>query len=449
MDDVTTDLLGRAWTDPFPEQFLAALTDVGDRMGGQPGERRAADHVASAFEATGGAVERHRFDVRRWTRGRTDLAAGPPDGDPRTFEAISLPYSPPGDFRAPLVDAGHGTPDELDERSISGKIVLAEQGGGEDRHVHRVEKFGHAATGGAAAFVLVNETPGGLPVTGALRFGEIAAIPGLGVSKETGDRLRRYAAAGGEATLRVDAVTEDATARNVLCRLGPDTDEVVLVLAHYDAHDVGEGALDNGCGVTVAVQAARLLAPHAADLETGVVVGAVSCEETGLTGSEALATERVPPEAVSAVVNVDGAGRARNLKAYTHGSEAVESFVRRTLAEAEQPLAVEERPHPYSDHWPYLRAGVPALQLHSEPADDAVPWGPRGRPVVHTRADTLDKVELRDVREHAGLTALLVRELAGEETGFPRVDPADLAAELREADAERGMRAADIWPEGW
>jgi len=177
-----------------------------------------------------------------------------------------------------------------------------------------------------------------------------------------------------------------------------------------------------------------------------VIVAGVSCEETGLLGSRALA-DSLDLGSVSTVVNVDGAGRARNLRAYTHTSDAVERVARETVEGTEQPLALVDRPHPYSDHWPFLRAGVPALQLHSEPPEDDGSWGPRGLPVAHTRADTLDKVEIRDVREHAGLCALLVEALARADP--PRVDPGELAERLREAGAEAGMRAAGVWPDGW
>jgi len=433
--------MGRATTDPFPARFIERLTDVGNRMGGHPGERRAAELVASALADAGAGPSEVSFPITRWTRGSAELAAGDRG---RSFEAVGLPYTPSGDVHAPLVDAGQGTPAELDEVDVSGGVVLARQGSAGRRHVHRMEKYGHAAAAGAAAFVLVNDTPGGLPVTGTLRFGEPGAVPAVGVSREAGERLRRYAADGGAIRLRVEAEVDEASAHNVVGELGPDTDDCVVLLAHLDAHDLGEGALDNGCGLTVAVEAARLLADR--DLPRRVVVAGVSCEETGLLGSRALA-DSLDLETVRAVVNVDGAGRARNLKAYTHGSDAIERIARETVGAVEQPLAVEERPHPYSDHWPFLRDGVPALQLHSEPPGDDGSWGPRGLPVAHTRADTLDKVELRDVREHAGLCALLVDALARADP--PRIDPEELAERLREADAEAGMRAAGVWPDGW
>jgi len=446
---VAATTMGRAMTDPFPGRFLERLTDAGDRMGGYPGERRAVELVASALADAGAEPRELSFPITRWTRGEAELvgsASADADDPGRSFEAVGLPYTPSGDVRAPLVDAGQGTPEELDDVDVSGGIVLARQGSAGERHVHRMEKYGHAVAAGAEAFVLVNDTPGGLPVTGTLRFGEPGAVPAVGVSHEAGGRLARYAAAGGAGRLRVEAEVDEANAHNVVGELGPEADDCVVLLAHLDAHDVGEGALDNGCGLAVAVEAARLLADRS--LDRRVVVAGVSCEETGLLGSRALA-DSLDLDRVRAVINVDGAGRARDLKAYTFGSDAIERVARETVAGVEQPLAVETRPHPYSDHWPFLRAGVPALQLHSEPPEDDGSWGPRGLPVAHTRADTLDKVEPRDVREHAGLCALLVDALAGADVDLPRVDPSALADRLREADAEAGMRAAGIWPDGW
>ena len=443
--DTDAATMGRAATDPFPARFLERLTDVGNRMGGHPGERRAAELVASALADADANPREVPFPITRWTRGEAELVApAGPDDSARSFETVGLPYTPAGDVHAPLVDAGQGTPAELDGVDCAGGIVLARQGSPGERQVHRMEKYGHAVAAGAEAFVLVNDTPGGLPVTGTLRFGEPGAVPAVGVSHEAGERLGRYTADGASARLRVEAEADEASARNVVGELGPDTDECVVLLAHMDAHDVGEGALDNGCGLTVAVEAARLLADR--PLGRRVVVAGVSCEETGLLGSRALA-DSLDLDSVTAVVNVDGAGRARDLKAYTQGSEAVERIARETAEGVEQPLAVEDRPHSYSDHWPFLRAGVPSLQLHSVPPDDDGSWGPRGLPVAHTRADTLDKVEIRNVREHAGLCALLVDALTRADP--PRVDSDGLADRLREDDAEAGMRAAGIWPEGW
>jgi Zn-dependent M28 family amino/carboxypeptidase len=301
-----------------------------------------------------------------------------------------------------------------------------------------MEKFGYAVDAGAEAFVFVNHVPGQLPPTGSLKFDEEAVAPAVGVSKETGAWLTEYADQGATARLRVEAKTVTGESNNVVGHLGPDTDEELLVVAHYDAHDIAEGALDNGCGIATVVTAARILSEI--DLPLGVRVAAVGCEETGLTGAERLAAE-LDHDSIHAVVNVDGAGRFRDLVAMTHTSEATAAVADAVASDTRHPIRVDSEPHPFSDQWPFVRSGVPALQLHSHSGERGRGWG-------HTHADTRDKVDDRNVREHGMLTALLVRRLAGREE-VPRLDSDELVAEFRAANFETGMRAAGLWPADW
>jgi Zn-dependent M28 family amino/carboxypeptidase len=438
MDD---DALGRAWRDDAPHDLLVELTALPERMGGHPGEARAAELVADALEAAGAReVATTAFPIRRWDRGDAELAVVDPVE--RGFETLALPYSPPGDVAGDLVDVGYGTPEEIAEADVAGSVAVASTTTPADhgRFVHRMETFGHAAAAGAEAFVFANHEAGQLPPTGSLKFDAEAAIPGVGVSKETGEWLRRYADQDGRVRLQVDAATRDGESGNVEGHLGPDTDEEVVLVAHYDAHDVAEGALDNGCGVATVVGAARALA--GADLDRRVRVVAVGCEEVGLLGAEALA-DRLDPDAVRAVVNVDGAGRFRDLRALAHTSEDLAALAERVCDEAGHPVHVDAEPHPYSDHWPFLKRGVPALQLHSRSPDG----GARGRGWGHTEADTLDKVDPRTLRSHAMLTALLVEAVACADPA--RVGGEDLRAAMVDADLEPGMRAAEVWPDGW
>ncbi|MFU8866604.1 M28 family peptidase [Natronococcus sp.] len=450
-DPILERALGRAWADDRPWELLSRLTALSNRMGGSPGERRAAELVRDDLEEAGVAdVRIDEFPMQRWQRGTTEFAVtdvddgatDAPAGE-RSFEAIALPYCPPGDLEGPLVDVGYGTPKEIDDVDLQGAIAVASTTTPSDRRfVHRMEKFGHAAAAGAEAFVFANHVPGQLPPTGALKFDAEAAIPGVGVSAETHDWLVEYAERGARVRLRVDASTTDGTSRNVHGTLGPETDEELLVLAHYDAHDIAEGALDNGCGIATVAGAASILADLEDDLDCRVRIAGVGCEEIGLLGAEALADD-LDLESVQAVVNVDGAGRFRNLKALSHASEPLADLAENVAESFGQPVVHDRDPHPFSDHWPFLRAGVPSLQLHSEPADG----GDRGRGWGHTAADTRDKVEPRNLREHAMLTALLVRELTGTEV--PRVSADELRERFEDQNYVPGMRAAEVWPPAW
>ncbi len=448
--DAFAPALGRTWTGTGPWEFLTELTAIGSRMGGSDGERAAADLVADAFREAGlRDVHTDPFEMNAWRRGETTLEVTTPtrtgEGErTRSFEARALPYSPAGAVDAELVDAGYGTPDEIDEVDVEGKLVVASTttpAGG--RFVHRMEKFGYAVGAGAAGFVFVNHLDGQLPPTGSLTFGEEAEALAVGVSKETGAWLREYAAntPGETASVHcsVDAETVPGESRNVVGRTGPDTDERLLLVDHYDGHDIAEGALDNGCGIATVVTAAGILAE--ADLALGVDVVAVGCEEVGLLGAEHLA-ETTDLDSVAGVVNVDGAGRFRDLVALSHTSAATGAVAEAVSRATRHPIEVEGEPHPFSDQWPFVRRGVPALQLHSDSGERGRGWG-------HTHADTRDKVDDRNVREHGMLTALLGAELAEPDADLPRRDVDELADAFREADFETGMRAADLWPAGW
>ena len=88
--------IGRAWQADSPFEFLTELIEIGNRFGGHPGERRAADLVADhLWEAGARDVTVDSFGMTRWNRGGTTLRLVEPTQ--REFEAIGLPYTPAGD----------------------------------------------------------------------------------------------------------------------------------------------------------------------------------------------------------------------------------------------------------------------------------------------------------------------------------------------------------------
>ncbi len=439
MDETAERAIGHAWRDDRAWRVLTALAELDDRFGGHPGEHEAASRVADELDSIGlREVTLDPFDLTRWDRGAARLQVLEPAD--REFQAVGLPYSPSGTVQARLVDVGGATVEEVEAADLDGKVALVSTTSpqSDTRFVHRMEKYGHVVDAGAAGFVFHNHVPGQLPPTGALRFGVAGEIPGIGVSKETGGWLVEYADRWGVVELDVEAETAAGTSRNVHGVMGPETTDEILLLAHHDAHDVAEGALDNACGVAVVVTAAGILSEFS--LDTRVRVATVGCEEIGLLGAKALA-DSLDLDQIRAVVNVDGAGRFRDMKAFHHGSAYMVDLIERVVERSGHPITLEDEIHPYSDHWPFVNRGVPAVQLHSESGEIGRGWG-------HTAADTRDKVDERNLRSHAILTALFVHALSTAEA-IPRLDLAEIAASLKENGFESGMRAGGIWPDDW
>lgn len=77
---------------------------------------------------------------------------------------------------------------------------------------------------------------------------------------------------------------EGKTFSNVISNYGPDTKEIIIVGAHYDAYSSHPGADDNASGVAGILELGRLLS--AIELSKRVVLVAYTCEEPPIFASD-------------------------------------------------------------------------------------------------------------------------------------------------------------------
>ncbi|MBP2252185.1 Zn-dependent M28 family amino/carboxypeptidase [Halarchaeum solikamskense] len=431
-----TDWIGRTFTSETGWTHLETLVDIGNRMAGSAGEREAAVATRDALAEHARNAHLDEFEIQGWDRGTSAIVAGGTEQG-----CIALPRSPSGSASGPLVDLDHGLPDDFAGRDLSGAVVLVDSTVPDhaERVVHRREKYYRAVEAGAAAFVFANHYPGGLAPTGSVGTADapVGEIPAVGVSKEVGARLaRRFA--GETVTVDVEASLGDATSQNVHAELGPRTDEALLVTAHVDAHDISEGAMDNGAGTAMVVELARALAAREDELDTRVRFVVFGAEEVGLVGSAHDAAIR-DLDRVRAVLNLDGVAAARTLECTTHGFDALGRVVREVADRFSHPITIDPELGPHSDHWNYVQHGVPGYVVASDTGDSGRGWG-------HTAADTLDKLEARTFREQAILLTALAVALADDGFTVAHAAPADIAAACEAQDLAAGMRVTGDWP---
>ncbi|MEF8774340.1 MAG: M28 family peptidase [Halobacteriales archaeon] len=432
-----TEWIGETFTSETGWKHLEQLVDLGNRMAGTEGEREGAELTRDALEAAGARDARlEPFDIQGWERVDSAIEA-----DETTQESIALPRSPEGEVTAELVDVGYGLPEDFEDADLEGKVVMADTFVPDwfERYIHRTEKYYRAVQAGAAAFVYRNHVEGGLPPTGSVGRDEqpIGEIPAVGVSTEVGSRLaRRFD--GESVTVTVDADIYEAESYNVHAALGPETDEQVLVTSHVDAHDIAEGAMDNGAGTAMVVQVAEALAAREDELDTRVHFVAYGAEEVGLCGSEHHA-EETDFETVKAVVNNDGVVRGRTLSFACHGFDTLAAAAEAVGERFDHPVRTNPQQGPHSDHWPFVRWGVPGYHVMSETGSDGRGWG-------HTEADTIDKLESRDLREQAVLLSELVVDIADDGTEIDHKDAEEIAAALEAEDHDAAMKLMDEWP---
>ena len=171
---------------------------------------------------------------------------------------------------------------------------------------------------------------------------------------------------------------------NVLARLpgsGPHAAEAVIIGAHYDhlgvsapanGDSIYNGALDNASGTAAMLASAESFRQSGVKPSRSIVFMAFAAEESGLLGSTAFAARpAIPLRNVAAVLNVDVmnlSGRTRDVSALgVEQSSLGADFTRAAAAEGLRVTTNEDAlikgSFFRSDHFPFARAGVPALSL--------------------------------------------------------------------------------------
>jgi Zn-dependent M28 family amino/carboxypeptidase len=211
------------------------------------------------------------------------------------------------------------------------------------------------------------------------------------------DKLRASASRRGfkPVTLNVRAaatLTQKAsrkTSANVIGVLkGTNATEAVIYSAHWDHFGTREplptdkpdtdriynGAYDNASGVAGVLEIAKAFAKAAQKPQRSIYFAFVTAEESGLLGSAYFAAN--PPismDKVAANINIDGVnylGATSDMVQLGSERSTLGPMVEALLKERNRTLGRDQHPERgyffRSDHFPFAKAGVPALSL-SEP----------------------------------------------------------------------------------
>jgi Zn-dependent M28 family amino/carboxypeptidase len=185
-------------------------------------------------------------------------------------------------------------------------------------------------------------------------------------------------------TAHLTAKTETITSYNVAGILPGRSrpDETVIYTAHHDHLGIGQpdangdrifnGAVDNATGIAQLIEQGRAFARRPRT-QRSVVFLAVGAEEKGLLGSEYyVANPLYPLSKTVAVLNTDSMGVWGPARNFSISGTARLGLLDALIAEAGQrkrTFAPDPRPEAggffRSDHFPFAKAGVPAISFRS------------------------------------------------------------------------------------
>ena len=433
LDSLVATCVGR----PRAYQALGQLCDqVGGRTSGAESGRLAEEWAAGFLSRWGYASPFfENVPVTCWTRGTCRVEALQPVG--WTLVALAHGNAPThADVTAQVVDAGHGLTADYQRlgEAVRGHLALVDEGSPPgQRLLHRTEKLLLALQAGAAGLLIYSSAAGSLPRTGVCYWNAEAPIPSLGISQEDGLRLRRLITGGQAPVVRValeNSITS-STARTVLADLPGSEwpEQVVLAGAHLDSWDVAQGAVDNGHGVAIVLEAARALAALGRRPRRTIRFVLWAAEETGLHGSWAYSRGHAADLARhTAVMNFDMTGDPYGF--WLPGRSGAPGLLRplaAQLAGLGMTDALDGQAGLHSDHEPFMLAGVPIVGVLGRLEEQ------QGR-YYHSTGDTFDKVYQAPLSRASAVAAATLWALAdAPQALFGHLDPPGVRRMIDEA----------------
>ena len=417
------------------EMLTHLCDDFGGRLTGTAANERAMESLAGQLRELGLQPVSDPFTMRGWERGADEVRLTQPV--PRELRIAALGYTEPcGPFEADLVDIGDGTEARY-PATARGKVgVLDPSCYLSARNVAKIAKA-HGLLG-----VLYTDREGGgelLARTGSF-VGEALPLPVISITQEEGRRFQRLLARGRPARVRIQIRSHCRTfqARNLKVVLPGRSRELIIVGAHFDSWDLGEGAIDNGLGVSQLFALARAL--RGRDLGRTIELIWFNGEEQGLLGSR-FEAEHLGDAPVVAMVNLDMVGVPVGVNAL--GDQTMVPSLQRWNASRgarKLPLGVQNINWFGSDQTPFQIAGVRAITLNGPIPRDSVRY-------YHDYADTIDKVPEEIVVNSAATIGDLVLFLAADPTIAAWRRPArETEALFTVFGLQRRMQGVGYWP---
>jgi carboxypeptidase Q len=432
-----------ALTSDYAYRQVAHLANnIGPRLSGSAQAAKAVEYVANELKAIGCEVQLEKVMVPHWVRGEETAALvqfpGQAENTTQKIVLCALGGSvatPADGITAEVVTVR--TLDELKALSrdkVAGKIVLftypfdkqmaAEGRGGaayEQAVLYRGGGPAAAARLGASA-CLIRSVGGAdyrIPHTGQTKYADDAPkIPGGAVTAEDADTIVDLVRQGPVKMKLVltPQTLPDVESYNVIGDIkgSEHPEQVVIVSGHLDSWDLGTGAIDDGAGVAVSMEAANLIQKLHLKPKRTIRVIAWMNEENGGMGSKAYAKEHEKDFGNHfAVMETDG-GAGHPLGLNIKGKREVKTMLTPIAAILQESgagmLTMVE--HCGADIEPMEDAGVPAFS----PIQDSRFYFN----YHHTAADTLDKIVPKELAENSVIVAVTAYALANSEQPLPR-----------------------------
>ena len=412
--------------------------DIGPRLSGSAGAAAAVEWATRTLRSWGLTVQNEPVTVTHWVRGMEYGYLPSHMNQKIVLTALGGSVATPSEgVEADVVEVGgYEELAALGAEKVRGRIVLfnnpfdmdlVRSGRAFEAYrkgvVFRGGGASHAAELGAVAVLVRSVASASLrtPHTGSLRYDEKQPkIPAAAVSTEDADLIHRLLAKGERVRMHLVLTPQTlapVVSANVIAEIrGRERpNEIVVIGGHLDSWDLATGAIDDGAGAAMAMETLRLL--HVLKIVPRRTIRAVLFmnEENGGAGGKKYAEDHKLELGDHVGAIESDSGGAAPLGFHTTLSGDAFDTLHRRLQSLRQIGAglLDSRSEVGSDITPLTQAGVPGFGLQ--------PDSTHYFDLHHSPADTLDKIDPKELAQDAAAMAVLAYQLAEQPERLPRV----------------------------
>lgn len=415
------------------EIVRSLTTEVGPRSAGSAGDPRGVEWGVRTMKALGFQnVRAEKVTVPHWDRGAESGEIVSPWPQPVALAALGGSVgTPAGGIEAEVVQVPDvGALEKIDAGQVKGKIVfinkrMERRKDGSDYGPTVAGRGRGAALAGklGAAAVLIRSVGtdnSRTPHTGGTRYEEGGPkIPAAALSNPDADLLADQLASGKPVVFRLKLgarLLGEGESANVIGEIPgrEKPEEVVLLGCHLDSWDLGTGAIDDGAGCAIMMEAARRIGELKQRPRRTIRVVLFANEEFGLSGARAYAEAHAKelPKHILAGESDFGSGKVWRISSRV-ASETLPAFD--AIAALLAPIGVERGDNGAgggADLSPMVPAQVPVAGL-SQDGTYYFDWH-------HTANDTLDKIDPKDLDQNVAAWATVAYGAAEMQGDFGR-----------------------------
>ena len=439
-------LVGSAFLDNCSYDFLQRISDeTGGRLVGSTGNKKAADIIRQEAELLKLPLISENFSMPGWVRGDDRVQVISPVE--KKLQAAALGYvNSLSVFEADLIYADFGYVEDYQDLNVRDKIVLLQSKDLSNRTLLlRQEAIEIAAGQGAMAVLFIHSESGFAVMLGTGDFqGNATVIPAFSLTYEEGNWLRRLIEKNHPVRLQLEVKSscQEMTTENLIVRFPGKVRQKIVVGAHYDSWDLGQGSIDNGLGTAILLEVARLLGLYSRQNYYGVDLVWFNGEELGLFGSKKY-MEQHGSEEIAAMINMDMTGYPTGFNAmgFTEFIPLLTELATE-LNGFNLQAGVANKPWTNSDHMPFMLAGIPVLSLQARLDQDMLDS-------YHNQRDSFDKVDKKYLSESAAVISILTHELANRsDFQYRKRDENEMIALFKSFGLDERLKKQKEWPFG-